>query len=576
MKRVFFRLLMFFTLALQISFLQLQAQERYPKDYFRSPLDIPLALSGNFGELRSNHFHSGLDFKTGGVEGKQVFAAADGYVSRIKISAYGYGYAIYITHPNGFTTLYGHLQSYQGEIATYVRNRQRTLERFEVDLYLYPKELPVKKGQVIALSGNSGSSGGPHLHFEIRDSKTEEIINPEFFGFNILDDVPPLISAINLYPYHEASRINHSVRNQRFVAIAKDGKYTLGNQLPLVAGPFLLGIATFDKHNNNHNFNGVYSINVKENGKSVFYVRFDRFEFAESRYANAFMDYDLKQRTGQYVFICRKSTGNNFQKGTAGATNYIANVTPDSVYDYEITVADAKGNTSTINFKVRGGNPAPQIESSTARNMDLKYPQIKNFFSGDGLKLEFPLGCFYDTLDFEHSVETKSENPFSDIHKIHHYTTPVHLYYGISMRGTVPDSLKPFTLLVSEQKKGQKSFIKGSWSGNNFNARTRAFGTYYLDIDTVPPKITALNIAEMSEFKAGQSIRIRIGDNKSGVDYYRAEINGTWFLMEFDGKSGTLKGLIESSLPNGTHSFSLIVRDVIGNTSRLNLKFVKK
>jgi hypothetical protein len=130
--------------------------------------------------------------------------------------------------------------------------------------------------------------------------------------------------------------------------------------------------------------------------------------------------------------------------------------------------------------------------------------------------------------------------------------------------------------LVSEQKKGQKSFIKGNWSGSNYNARTRAFGTYYLEIDTIAPKITSLNLAEMSEFKTGQNIRIRIGDDKSGVDYYRAEVNGNWFMMEFDGKSGTLKGLIESSLPNGTHSFNLVVRDVVGNTSNINIKFVKK
>src|SRR5574343_176058 len=186
----------------------LSAQTTYPQDYFRSPLDIPLNLSGNFGELRTNHFHTGIDIKTEQREGLKIYAAAEGYVSRIKVSPVGYGYALYITHPNGYTTLYGHLKSYAPKIDEYVKRNQYLLKSFSVDLFPTPEELPVTKGEVVALSGNTGGSGGPHLHFEVRETASEKLLNPMLFGFQIADKIPPTVMGIWIVPMNDTSTVN--------------------------------------------------------------------------------------------------------------------------------------------------------------------------------------------------------------------------------------------------------------------------------------------------------------------------------------------------------------------------------
>ena len=199
----------FFLLLLSTS---LFAQTDYPKDYFRSPLDIPLKLSGNFGELRPNHFHAGFDMKTLQREGLNVYAVADGYVSRIKISTFGNGKTIYIDHPNGFTSVYGHLQKATDSIESFMKKTHYKEQSFEIEMYFKPNQMPVKKGQIIALSGNSGASEGPHLHFEFRDTKTEKIINPMFFGFDALlkDSKKPIVSNLYVYPLDAKTTVNHS------------------------------------------------------------------------------------------------------------------------------------------------------------------------------------------------------------------------------------------------------------------------------------------------------------------------------------------------------------------------------
>ena len=153
------------------------AQNSYPQDYFQSPLEIPLILSGTFAELRSNHFHSGLDIKTQQQSGLKVMAAASGFVSRIKVSHFGYGKALYITHPNGYTTVYAHLQNFNPEIDAYIKHRQYKNESYEIELFPKAGELLVNNGDIVAYSGNTGGSGGPHLHFEIRN-KQEHPMNP--------------------------------------------------------------------------------------------------------------------------------------------------------------------------------------------------------------------------------------------------------------------------------------------------------------------------------------------------------------------------------------------------------------
>ena len=278
------------------------AQHNYPKADFKSPLSIPMQLSGNFGELRNNHFHSGLDYKTNQKEGLPVLAAASGYVSRIKISTFGYGKALYITHPNGYTTVYGHLQKANGAIDAYLKKAHYDQKSYEIELFPLPKELQVKQGDTIAWSGNTGGSEGPHLHFEIRDSQTENIINPLFFGFDALlkDTKKPFVANVLAYPITPKSTVNRSnVPIVLHVSLQKDGTFI--SEQVRVNGSVGFGITANDYDNVSYNTNGIYKVQCYRNGTPNFGYQFDDFAFAETRYVNALLDYARYKKTKQRV-----------------------------------------------------------------------------------------------------------------------------------------------------------------------------------------------------------------------------------------------------------------------------------
>jgi len=273
--------------------IQLFSQPDYPVGYFRSPIDFTPSLSGTFAEIRSGHFHSGIDYRTQGVEGKPLYAAADGFVSRIRISPVGFGKAIYIEHPNGFTTVYAHVRNFAPLIQQYIIKEQYRRESFDVDLYPEPRSMPVKKGEIIAWSGNSGSSSGPHLHFEIRHTHNQNPINPKLFGFNILDDIPPVMQALKIYPANPYTTINGQAQSAVFDLDGGSGRFRLiQNQMINIAGDVAFGIQAFDKQNHSNFRNGIVVLNVFIDEEHVFSYRNDEFAFAETRYVNAVIDYD--------------------------------------------------------------------------------------------------------------------------------------------------------------------------------------------------------------------------------------------------------------------------------------------
>ena len=292
------------------------AQQAYPQDYFRSPLDIPLNLAGNFGELRTNHFHAGIDIKTAQQEGLKIYSAAEGYVSRIKVSAVGYGYALYITHPNGFTTLYGHLKSYSPKIDEYVKRNQYLLKSFSVDLFPEPNELPVAKGEVVALSGNTGGSGGPHLHFEVRETSTEKLINPLLFGFQVTDKIAPSITGIWIVPMNETSSVNGGKVPLSFPTKTYTGACALKTTTaPTVYGDFGFAIHTSDMLNGNENKCGIYRIELFVDGLQVYGQRMDKLEFETNRAMNAHTIYE-KFKKAFVERAAQLTVGDPLEKGS--------------------------------------------------------------------------------------------------------------------------------------------------------------------------------------------------------------------------------------------------------------------
>lgn len=548
------------------------AQLNVPQDYFRSPLDIPLLLSGNFGELRSNHFHSGIDIKTQGVEGKKVYAIADGYVSRIKVSATGYGNALYIVHPNGYTSVYGHLKSYNSEIAKYVKKAQYEQESFEVELFPTADALPVSKGDVIALSGNSGGSGGPHLHFEIRDTKTEHPLNVLEFGFDVKDDLPPTIENIVVYPLEKYTHVNHT--NQK--VFVKPSKNPADIKYAECSGLVGIGIETYDKLNGAANHNGVYSVELIANGKRIYYSKIDQFAFDETRYINAHIDYASKVERNKSVQKCFL-TSHNRLPFYSGIIDYgVMPVAPDSIIKLEIIVKDVYGNTEKVPFELRGKKPNYNITPDTS-GVVKKMPHHKsNFFVNDEIEVRFPEYAFYDDLDFKFKKLPARQGTVCPVYALQDLSVPVHKYYSLSIvLNDIPEGKEEKLLIVSYDKRGEPVAEGGTLRGNKITTKTRSFGEYTVMLDETPPKINPFNISEGKDVSSQGSITVMIGDDLSGIASYKGTINGKWVLMEYDAKNNKLTHTFDENTPKGELNFELVVSDERGNTSTYKAKLVR-
>ncbi|MGX7666871.1 M23 family metallopeptidase [Flavobacterium pedocola] len=542
----------------------------YPKDYFRSPLDIPLYASGNFGELRGNHFHSGLDFKTQQKQGLSVFAAADGYVSRIKISEGGYGKALYITHPNGYTTVYGHLKMFTGAIEDFIRKRQYAQKSYEIELYPLANELAVKKGEIIAVSGNSGSSGGPHLHFEIRDSKTEQIINPMFFGFNIMmpDTKVPIINDLIVYAVGDSAVVNSSQRPLPVqLSLQPDGNF-LANKV-LAKGNIGFAVNAYDVADNNFNWNGIYKAETFLNGSRYFSYTFDKFAFDETRYVNNFIDYyrykTLKQ-TVQKLFFKRNYP---FSVVNGNARNGQISVLPNSNYNYRIEISDFQGNKRMINIPIQYSEAPATINREEKVTPYFVKSKNDNSYTKDNVSVFIPENAFYD--DFYMNFEVKD-----NVLYLHDETVPVHHNITVTFDVTnIPGILKEKTF-ISRMDGNKKEYFTTYKKGNLFSARTKDLGKFFLATDTIAPKIFKPNFKEGESLDKSDTLSVHIDDDFSGVKEYNAYLNGKWILMDYDYKTNLLVHHFSDALyEEGKNELKVVVSDKMGNSTTFETHFLK-
>lgn len=547
-------------------------QEKNKQNNFAAPFDIKLYLSGTFGELRSDHFHSGIDIKTQGVEGKNVYAIEDGYVSRLRVSPNGFGKALYIAHPNGYTSVYGHLLDFNENISEFVKKKQYERESFSVNLFPDKDEIPVERGQLIAFSGNTGGSLGPHLHFEIRETATQKPLNPLFFDFEIKDYVRPDIEYIKIY---SVDAINDRDYSENARKIKVDG-WGLNHRLHdedtiVINGNVAFGIATHDKLNDMPNKNGVYSVSLFIDSVLFYEHNMDAFSFSETRYINSLIDY------AEYV-----ESGLRFQRTEIDPNNRLSiyekvenrgvYIPVDTlVHQVKYIVKDAYGNTSELSFLIKYElEQLARVQIGSPPNPDMYFTwERENQYQTNDFKVETTAGAFYRDFVFTHSTEEGTEGTFGKIHRIHDDGTPVHKYIQIFIKAdSLPPDLLSKALLVRQDDEGEFSSAGGEYEDGFVRASIRDFGNYAVMVDTVRPEIKPINIYDGKDMTAYKNIRLKIDDDLSGIADYRATINGKWVLMEYDPKFKLLTYKIDEHLPKGESNFVLEVRDHKDNVNR--------
>lgn len=572
-KLNFMRLVCAVLLAFLLSPVHSNGQNKnYPQDYFRAPMDIPLLLSGTFGELRSNHFHSGIDIKTNGREGEPVKAAASGVVYRIKVSPYGFGNALYVRHPNGYSTVYAHLQHFNKEIGAYVRKEQYRQKTFGVELYPPSDLFPVEQGEVIALSGNSGGSGGPHLHFEIRDTRTEKIINPLLFGFDVKDSRHPDLYQLVMYRFSE-NELSGS-ENFRLIEIA-DGEYHIaGNDIIEYTGLPAFALQAYDRLDGAPNKNGVYQIKMWIGGEPYYDFTMETFAFDETRYINSHIDFGQKICCGKVFNRLYLEPNNRLSVYGKKEKMKLPELERDSVYQVRIEVKDVAGNLAKLIFKIK--NSAEAVEDAGHVNLAVfKYGQT-NYFKNSNVELILPEGALYRDVYFEYEDKEACAGGVGAVYTLGAREIPVHRYFNLKIKPPRTYQGDPRKLAVASVVGGKIADYEGSsWEGGYIVGRTRQFGDFTLVADSVPPRISALDFRSGKNVSKQSSLKLKTTDNFSGIDTYDAEIDGSWVLMEYDAKYKLLTiPLAELELSAGEHILSVTVKDEMGNKSEARYSLI--
>ncbi len=539
---------------------------------FRKPLDIPLSLSGNFGELRTNHFHTGLDIRTQGRTGLPVRASQKGYVSRIDVSPWGYGKALYIDHPNGYTTVYAHLSGFNDEIERFLKEAQYEHQTFSINIKPQKGHLPVEKGEVVAFSGNSGGTAGPHLHFEIRETDSEKPLNPMSFGLAPKDTRPPRIGGVRIFPFGDRARVNGKPTTAGFYVNGGNGKFRLrGRPRIRIHGKVGFGIRTIDRIDQSSFEYAIYSITLLHNEDTLYYQRMEKLDFAIGRYMNAHTDYRMLEKYDKPYHRSHVLPNNQQPVFNRIRNNGMVTFRKDTIHRFTYHVRDKAGNLSTLEFQVQGlsrakpEQPPDILSKEVVKRFRYDRP---NAFERAGISLSLPRQCLYQDLGFTFSERDTPRKCIAPKYMVHDPYTPVHRNYRMKVRtGRLPGKLREKALLV-KLKDGPRKPMGGRYKKGWVQGKVRSFGDFSVALDTTAPKIVPLNISPGKNLKRQKTIRLKVSDDLSGVKTFNGSIDGEWVLMEYDPKAPSLThDLSDRPREKGTHRFKLVVTDERGNTS---------
>lgn len=531
----------------------------YPQDYFRSPLsNSVLLLSGTFGELRPNHFHAGIDIKA--KVGDPLFAAAEGYVAKIEIDKSGYGKALYIAHPNGFTTLYAHMNNFTPEIDQFVKQMQYAQKEFEMELELLPHQFVFKKGDKIGAVGLTGATLGPHLHFEVHDTETDDPINPLLFGFKVYDNRPPIMQQLKVYQLNE----KHQILQDQLKSLTGGGNaYGISGDTIIVHSTEVgFGLKAYDPMDNVSNRNGIYEMSVFQDDSLVYQFNMERFPDEDTRYLNAHLDYAERLDGNGYFYRGYVLPHNELPIYLHKKNNGVIHLSENQTTSIAIQMEDWHGNPSTLRFVVKRN---PSENQQKVVDYDYIIPHYEETIIEDGdLELFFPVGIFYEDLYLKYEVQAL-ETAFAPTYHLNDPSIPVHDYFGIAIRpNNLPDRLRAKAFICYRGRTN----CGGTWRGDQLFAGVRALGAYTVNVDTIAPTIRPSRFR--SSMRGYSSMSFKIWDNFSTAGNvpglrYDATVDGDWILLEYDSKNALLTHHFDGTIKRGKHQLRLVVTDALGN-----------
>ena len=526
------------------------------------PVGHKISLAGTFGELRPDHFHTGMDIKSSqGTVGDSIFAVDDGFIHRIVVSSVGFGYGLYISHPHGYTSVYGHLHGFRQDLAEYTYQHQIKVKSWAINAYPGPEKFRVKRGDFIGYLGNSGSSQGPHLHFEMRRSSDSRLFNPSQFGIPYEDNIKPYIKYLAVY----RRGYTRPVHTQPvFGDLAED---TL--QLPV--GEYALGLEIFDQMNGSANRNGIQSVELVYNDRLTYQVNINELAFSDNRYTNALLDYQLLRTEDRYVYRLFNLPGNKFQGSQVPGQGYFSLPGDGQMHQARIIVKDAHGNTRLLHVNLQAN---AQLKDPPVQAHDrLIRPEERFQYLTDYFQVDIPPYAFYEKVPWS-LLTHKEHDPgiFSTVYQLMDCIIPVAEKFTIRIKPhAYPPAIKEKLFIARCDDQGEMSYQGGEWQEGFIKARCEEFGTFLLMADTVAPTIT---LARFPLKWSGQpQVAILITDNVEGNPLtYNSYLGTTWIPMAYDAKIDLLFFDHKISFPPGEHEFRLIVEDGHKNKAEFKRK----
>ena len=552
----------FHFLSLLIFLLSIKIIGQYNPTY-ENPLDIPLALSGTFAEIRSSHFHAGIDIKTKGKQGLPVKAVSNGRVSRIRIATSGYGKAIYIDHPDFKTSVYAHLKKFSSKIEKYIKAAQYEKESYIVQKFPRKDALLVEIGEVIGYSGNTGDSFGPHLHFEIRDSKNQHPLNPLLFDFNVKDNLRPQLQRFFLYNEDR----NDVIFKTKSANLERVNDSVYKTPILYASGRLGVGIQMFDRQDLSYNKNGIYSMVVNVNGKLTFKYKFDEIDFNDSKYISLIIDYkNFKENQYRIQKLFRPKTAKFSFMDNALERGFF-NVEEGKSYQVLIEVSDYSGNTSYVEMYVVGQKEEKKIEPAKGVNIN---PELDYIFEFHPNEIYIPKNTFFNPIQLKIQPHSDGIKIGPDIH-------PFKGAFELSFTTELRDSLKIKKSFIALKEKDNLTYLPTENKNGKLTVKSKKFGDFVIASDLTPPSIKSVNFRKdqwLSDFKF---LKLKIDDDFSGIKSYRGAINGKWILFEYEPKQKLLTyDFSDLTFETEKHELEIVVEDNVGNKTLFKTLFFRK